>query len=266
VTQAASHHISLRGRSFPVLTLEPDAPLAGWIEKLDACLERSPAFFGRKSIVIDVSKLGLEPSGVVELVDKLSDRGIRIMGLTGAEPSWACEELPPILSGGRKVAVADEPTSGSGVDSSNLTSDEQAAFDEIGHALGAAGNGPGSKNATHDLSSEQKSAVSLVVETPVRSGQSIVYPEGDVIVIGSVASGAELVAGGSVHIYGTLRGRVMAGAYGDIRARIFCRRLEAEFLAIAGVYVTADEIRDDLRSQAVHARLAHKTLEIAKLD
>ena len=61
-------------------------------------------------------------------------------------------------------------------------------------------------------------------------------------VIGSIASGADVIAGGSIHIYGTARGRVMAGAYGDARARIFCRRLEAELIGVNGFYMTAEEI------------------------
>lgn len=266
MTQTSSHHIRLRGRSFPVLTLEPDAPLPGWMEKLDACLERSPSFFVRKSIVIDVSRLSLEPSGIAELVDSLSERGIRIMGLTGTEPSWASENLPPILSNGRVVAIADEPRPGSGADSGALAPHEQAAFEELSRMLGSAGDGGGSNSPARDLSPEPKPPVSLVLEAPVRSGQSIVCPEGDVTVIGSVASGADLFAGGSVHVYGTIRGRVMAGAYGETGAHIFCRRLEAELLAVAGFYMTADEIRDDLRGQAVHAWLEDETLKIAKLD
>jgi septum site-determining protein MinC len=69
----------------------------------------------------------------------------------------------------------------------------------------------------------------------------VVFPSGDVTVIGSVASGAEVVAGGSIHIYGTLRGRAMACSTGNARARIFCRKIEAELLAIDGLYKTADD-------------------------
>ena len=82
----------------------------------------------------------------------------------------------------------------------------------------------------------------LIVGEPVRSGQSIIYPDGDVTVIGSVASGAEVFAGGSVHVYGTLRGRVVAGFNGNSRARVFCRRLEAELVAVDGIYRTADQM------------------------
>ena len=76
----------------------------------------------------------------------------------------------------------------------------------------------------------------------MRSGQSIIFPEGDVTVLGSVGSGAEIVAGGSIHIYGTLRGRAMAGVNGNTTARIYCQKIEAELLAIDGFYQTADDI------------------------
>src|SRR6476620_9020344 len=72
------------------------------------------------------------------------------------------------------------------------------------------------------------------MEEPVRSGQSVIFPHGDVTVVGQVASGAEVVAGGSIHVYGALRGRALAGSMGNPRARIFCRKNEAELLAIDG--------------------------------
>jgi septum site-determining protein MinC len=96
---------------------------------------------------------------------------------------------------------------------------------------------------------------SLLLDTPVRSGQSIVFPEGDVTVVGSVSSGAEIVAGGSIHVYGTLRGRAIAGSMGDARARIYCRKLEAELLAIDGLYQTAEDMDAQFRGRAVQVRL-----------
>jgi septum site-determining protein MinC len=100
----------------------------------------------------------------------------------------------------------------------------------------------------------------------VRSGQQIIHPHGDVTVIGSVASGAEIVAAGSVHVYGTLRGRVLAGAYGNERARIFCRKLQAELMAIDGHYVMADNIKPHLREACIQAWLAKDGLEITTMD
>jgi septum site-determining protein MinC len=105
-----------------------------------------------------------------------------------------------------------------------------------------------------------------VIDQPVRSGQSIVFPHGDVTIIGSVGSGAEVIAGGSVHIYGVLRGRAMAGSTGNARARIFCRSIEAELIAIDGLYRTADDIDKTLRNRAIHAWLEGEVLMMAALD
>jgi septum site-determining protein MinC len=100
----------------------------------------------------------------------------------------------------------------------------------------------------------------------VRSGQSIVFPDGDVTVVGSVGSGAEIVAGGSIHVYGTLRGRAMAGVNGNASARIYCHRMEAELLAIDGYYQTAEEISESLRDRPVQALLDGNVMRITPLS
>jgi septum site-determining protein MinC len=99
----------------------------------------------------------------------------------------------------------------------------------------------------------------------VRSGQSI-FSEGDVTVLGSVASGAEIVAGGSIHVYGALRGRAMAGSSGNVAARIFCQKIEAELLAINGYYQTAEEIDVALRNRPAQAWLEGTNMKIAPLS
>jgi septum site-determining protein MinC len=108
---------------------------------------------------------------------------------------------------------------------------------------------------------------SLLVEHPVRSGQSIFFPNGDVTVLGSVASGAEVVAGGSIHIYGALRGRALAGAggSGNKAARIFCAKIEAELLAIDGYYRTTDDLDSSLCARPAQAWLKGETLMISPL-
>jgi len=266
VPQASSKHIRFKGRSFPVLTLEPEQPLEGWLEQLDALLEQSPAFFSRKSIVIELAKLTLERPQLTDLLENLTRRGIRVMGLSGADPAWAADDLPPILAGGRATPQPSAEASAARAKDANtgtLTPSEEAAFEDIANALGAGGA----------QASDAKSAATpapapppLIVLEPVRSGQSIYYPDGDVTVVGSVASGAEIMAGGSVHIYGTLRGRAMAGAYGEKRARIFCRKLEAELISVCGVYLTADEISASVQSQAIQAWLENETVKIERLD
>lgn len=255
MTHTSTDQIRFRGRSFPVLALEPDAPIDNWMHQLDAHLARSPAFFAKKSIVVDCTGLGLDRLGVVGLVGSLSERGIRVMGLTGVEPSWASDDFPPILTGGR-ATPAEAP------ETKALTPEEQANFDEIARMLGSKG---GAQPALEPKAPPAR-PVPLIVHATVRSGQSIFHPDGDVTIIGSVSSGADVIAGGSVHVYGTVRGRVIAGAYGDRTARIFCRRLEAELLAIGGVYLTADAMDAGTRGQSAQVWLDHESVKVAKLD
>ena len=99
-------------------------------------------------------------------------------------------------------------------------------------------------------------------------GGVIDYPDGDVTV-GSVSSGAEIVAGGSIHVYGTLRGRALAGTAGDPSARIFCRRFQPELLAINGSYRLADNFtaeQAELRDRPVQARLEGTKMSLMPLD
>ncbi len=105
-----------------------------------------------------------------------------------------------------------------------------------------------------------------IITKHVRSGQMIVAERGDLTVIGSVASGAEVVASGNIHIYGALRGRAMAGADGDGSARIFCRQLEAELLAIAGLFKTSETIDTGLRRCSVQVFLEDETLCIERVE
>jgi len=107
---------------------------------------------------------------------------------------------------------------------------------------------------------------SLLLENPVRSGQTVIFPEGDVTILGSVGSGAEVVAGGSIHVYGALRGRAMAGVNGHTSARIYCQKIEAELLAIDGFYQTADDIDAALRGKPAQAWLEGNTMRITALN
>jgi septum site-determining protein MinC len=106
-------------------------------------------------------------------------------------------------------------------------------------------------------------AGTLMIRSPIRSGQLIFHPHGDVIVLGSVASGSEIVATGSIHVYGTLRGRASAGAQGNTAARVFCRRNEAELLSVDGWYCTAEEMDPSVRGKPVQAFLDNGMLRIA---
>lgn len=105
-----------------------------------------------------------------------------------------------------------------------------------------------------------------VITRPVRGGQQVYAPKGDLIVLSAVSPGAELIADGNVHVYGPLRGRVLAGASGDTAARIFCQQLTAELLSIAGRYKVAEDLRRSPQwGKSVQASLVGDVLNITRL-
>jgi septum site-determining protein MinC len=106
----------------------------------------------------------------------------------------------------------------------------------------------------------------LVQVTAVRSGQQLYAQNRDLTVLSSVGAGAEVIADGSIHIYGPLRGRALAGAQGSTTARIFCRSFQAELVAVAGHYKVLDDIPKELHGQAVQVWLEHDELKIAALE
>ncbi len=230
-----------RGRSFLAFVLTPEQPLKDWLAEADSWLSRSPGFFGGKPVVLDLSGLTLTRLDLAGLIEDLGKRGIKVLGLEGADAACTGPGLPPLLMGGRHSPAASAP-------------------------LETVSAPPAATAAQLAAPVPQVRAATLIIDQPVRSGQSIVHPDGDVTVIGSVASGAEIVAAGSIHVYGALRGRALAGTNGDGRARIFCRRLEAELMAIDGYYRIAEELDPQMLKRAVHAWLEGTTLNIATLD
>lgn len=105
-----------------------------------------------------------------------------------------------------------------------------------------------------------------IITEPVRSGQQIYAEGGDLIIVNTVSAGAEVVADGCVHVYGGLRGRAIAGAKGDKTARVFCRRFEAELVAICGIYAVAEQMQGELRSKPAQAYLMDGKLKLDRLD
>lgn len=116
-------------------------------------------------------------------------------------------------------------------------------------------------------SAQAASAVSktLLVDTPVRSGQLIYAPQGDLVVTRPVSAGAELIADGNIHIYAAMRGRALAGASGDKSAQIFSTRLAAELVSIAGSYWLSDQIPENYYDKAARLRLTEGVLTIESL-
>jgi septum site-determining protein MinC len=257
-TRPPRHSFRFRGRNFLALVLRPALPLTQWLSELDDWLVRSPGFFSGKPLILDLAGVPLDKAEIAKLIADLAGRTIRILGIEGVEASAVDDTLPPLLTGGRTlgaVEVAEAVTPAPTGSAETPKADQASTSDQSPPAT-----------AITPLPTQTSKLPSLLIETPVRSGQAVINPDGDVIVLGSVASGAEIIAAGSIHVYGTLRGRALAGAYGSPTARVFCRRFEAELIAIGEFFKVTEEIEPHLRQKPVQAWLAGNDLKIASLD
>jgi septum site-determining protein MinC len=107
--------------------------------------------------------------------------------------------------------------------------------------------------------------MTITITSPIRSGQRI-YSHGDLIVLAQVGAGAEILAEGNIHVYGTLRGRALAGVQGNTDARIFCSNLQAELISIAGNYKISDDIHGVVANTPVQIYLQKNTLIVKPID
>lgn len=231
--------VRLRGRNVLALVLAPEYPMSDWFAAFDRQLNAAPGFFAERPIVADLRPVMAEggPQALGLVLDTLALRDLKLIGVEGVEARhlqgtpW--ERLATRLHG-RETAV-ETP--------------------EEGAAAAAAPAEP-----------EAPAQTSLLIDRPVRSGQSVVFAEGDVTIVGSVSSGAEVLAGGSIHVYGALRGRAIAGLRAGAGARIFCRKLEAELVGVDQLYRTAENWGPGLHGRAVQVLCDRGALRLSAFD
>ncbi|WP_374303048.1 septum site-determining protein MinC [Paracoccus sp. (in: a-proteobacteria)] len=225
----------VRGRFLTVLALRIDTERAddSFYTQLDEQLSKTPQFFSGAPVVLDFANAPAfadDPVRLGELVDNLRRRELRVFGIqnaAGINPA-ALQALGLVpVSTGRDAPLPREAAP-----------------------------------APAAVAAAPTPVENKVIRSPVRSGQRIVAEHGDLTVIGSVASGAELVASGNIHVYGPLRGRAIAGCHGDENAHIFCQSLNAELVAIAGLYQTSEMLEDAARQRCTHIYLEDEKLRM----
>ncbi len=286
--------MKFKGKSFIAIVLSPDLPFEDWFRELDRIIDRTPGFFIDRPIVLDMRGSNIAIEDLETLLAGLSERSIRVMGIDGVAGTRLKPGMPPSFSGGRLTSDVEVPeapampspsgataagggkaemkTDGAGkktvkpaktaVSGKTAKAGREDETDEK-----AAGSGTENPSCTQTGSKASgrtappaRDGASILVTEHVRSGQSVMHPEGDVTVIGSVSSGAEIIAGGSIHIYGALRGRALAGVAGKDNARIFCSKLDAELVSINGLYKIADDFDASLRNAPAQIRFENETL------
>ncbi|MAX31765.1 MAG: septum site-determining protein MinC [Halomonadaceae bacterium] len=239
----ASMAFTFKGGMLPMTVMELTSADPERIrDQLESKLNQSPAFFQHTPVVLSVERLdephlSLERICAVCRAHKLLPVAVR----GGADPvkqsAWALGLgwFPPQEARPRALeSVANER------DAQSAASEQEAA------SIGTTPTG-------------------RIYRGTVRSGQQVSAQEGDLVVIGSVNAGAEVLAAGNIHVYGALRGRALAGIHGDHDAAIFCRELHAELLSVAGSYKRLEDIDPRLLSRTVQVSLSEDQLAIVAL-
>ena len=219
---------------------------------------RAPKLFERAAVIVDFGALPGTPDVATAraLLVALRDAGVIPVALaygSGDNERLAVELGLPLLA---KFRAQYEPTNAS-VGATEVATARAETATQRPDAPVAASAAPTKANTPADIG--------MVHTAPIRSGQQIYAEQCDLTVVGTVGAGAEVIADGSIHIYGALRGRALAGARDNDKARIFCREFHAELVAIAGHYKVMEDLPADLRGKPVQIWLDNEQIHIAAL-
>jgi len=223
-------------------------------------VSRAPKLFARAAVVVDFGGLSATPDAASAraLLQGLRDAGVLPVALaygSSDNEALAVELGLPLLA---KFRAQYEPASAVAA-SVGATEVATPAARSVATSVAPT---PAAAAPAKPVGGEP----GLVQTAPVRSGQQVYAENRDLTVVTAVGAGAEVIADGSIHIYGALRGRALAGAQGNEKARIFCREFHAELVAIAGHYKVLEDIPKELRGKAVQIWLEKDQLNIAALD
>jgi septum site-determining protein MinC len=215
-------------------------------------VKQAPDFFRNTPVIIDLQSLSSEVTGVdfPLLVGLLRGYGMIPIGVRGGNSSQndAAHAMElAILADGRPSKPERSSRSGATERSSSPETME------AGVVVNAAPPGAGVETG------------SRMITRPVRSGQRVYAPVGDLVILSQVSSGAEVLAAGNIHVYGALRGRALAGVKGNRECRIFCHDLQAELVSVAGNYRISEHIEDSKRGKPVQIYLKDDALIIDEL-
>ncbi|MCU7799828.1 MAG: septum site-determining protein MinC [gamma proteobacterium symbiont of Lucinoma myriamae] len=240
----------LKGSLFTLSVLQLfDNDLALLKEQLQKRIQMAPGFFNHTPFVIDLHELPEDKQDLdfVALKELLLSLSIIPVGVKGADKSLYPELeaahlaiLAEAASAQKKTKIEHEPEP-----APEAEKKEEPKAPE-----------------TQQIPAHRPAKI---VKQTIRSGQQVYAPGGDLVVIGSVSTGAEILADGNIHIYGTLRGRALAGVRGDQSATIFCHCLQAELSSIAGIYLLSDDLPEDKIGTSVQIYLENEKLQIESI-
>lgn len=212
-------------------------------------LGETPDFFERDALILDFSNLdaNLPVQDFAPLLKVLKACRLVPVAVRGANAAW----IEAARACGLVEAQMDMPRSSPATAAAAVPTLTEIAAPEVVIQEVA-------QKVSRENVREGAGTATMVVDKPLRSGQKIYARGADLVILAMVNPGAEVVADGNIHVYAPLRGKAMAGASGNIHARIFSTCLEPELMSIAGIYRTSEKpLADDVRGKAAQVRLSN---------
>ena len=225
---------------------------ASFNEQLSRTVENAPDFFQQTPIIIGLGKI--KDPGFIDFI----------------EIGELCREfglVPVAIKGGSEEQILSANVAGlPSLPASREHSSRKPKTPELERVKENAKNTKETETKPNTDNQQSGSiANNKVINVPIRSGQQVYAPGGDLVVMAAVSAGAEILADGNIHVYGPLRGRALAGVKGNSEAHIFCRSMEAEMISIAGHYKISEDLRQLYWKKPVQASLSGDQLDISLL-
>lgn len=239
----SEHSLELKGSLFPLSVLHcTDLSAATLGPLLSAKLAQAPGFFYQAPIVLNLQDCQDEPD-FTALKQLFNDLKLVLVGVTGASASMKAAAQQAGLAALQAGKAAPAKTSAAATSSKATPTAEPAMPQQVQSGM----------------------MDSKVVEQTVRSGQQIYAKGADLIIKGAVGAGAEVIADGNIHIYGSLRGKAIAGASGDTSKRIYCYNMQAELVSVAGNYWLSESLQGEFWGKPACIKLQDESLVISEL-
>jgi septum site-determining protein MinC len=240
----ADASIEFKGSSFTLSVLHlKTTTLADLREDLIKKVAQAPDFFYLVPIVVDIERVdsSIDYQSVKLLVEEFKFTFVGFTGSVAKEQKKLIREL-----GFSFVNSANSPA--------NNTAKVDTSTKPVAEP----------KNEQAEFVPQLELYTDKIHRGQIRSGQQIYAKGQNLVVIGSVSAGAEVIADGNIHVYGSLRGRAIAGAKGHYQAQIYCQNLEAELVSINGNYWLSESMEQHWSSPA-YIHLSDTELVSSKL-
>ena len=260
--------VELRGGLEPLVSVKlRGTDLAAVRDGLVERVAQAPGFFKNAPIVVDLSPLSEPAAAALDLdalLVMLREEGLHPVASRARSLDEALVER--LRDAGLAMLAVGRNRATPNVRDPLPPADDRPAPAAADSAAPAAEPEPDGAAVQGELVPPPMPAPSMMITRPIRSGQRHYAPHGDLVVVGAVSVGAELIAAGSIHVYGPLRGRALCGAHGDTTARIFCQKMEAELVSVAGTYRALEAVPDNVAGKPATMWLDGDTLNIEPLN